>query len=226
MNRFSLAAFFTLSLILPGSAFGAPTCEKFGDCIQKTLNHPNPIDQVLYATQALKRWTPDIPERDLLNVLKLRGEALIALHLTGEAADLDPLSHAQSDYERFLKQAPGHWLALSGLGRIAELQENTVQALQHFDAAVKTQQPRAYAARAAFYSRQQRWKDAITDWNQSLRLDERYQKRAMGMPTSERADIYYLRGQAYAFLKQALDERLDFEAACKLGHTVACEAVK
>lgn len=225
MIRFSLIAFFACTLTFPLSALAAPSCEKFGDCIQQTLSHTNPVDRVLYATQALKRWTPDIPERDLLNVLKLRGEALIALHVSGEAPDLDPLNHAKSDYDRFLKQAPGHWLALSGLGRIAELQENTAQALEYFNTAVKTQQPRAYASRAAFYSRQQRWKEAVADWNQSLRLDERYQKREMGMPVLERANIYYLRGQAYAYLKQALDERLDFESACKLGHVAACEAV-
>lgn len=226
MIRFSLFALIALSLTFPLSVLGAPSCEKFGECIQQTLSHTHPMDRVIYATQALKRWTPDIPERDLLNVLKLRGEALIALHISGEASDIDPLSHAKGDYERFLKQAPGHWMALSGLARIAELQADPSQALQYFSAAVKTEQPRAYAARGAFYSRQQRWKEAIADWNQSLRLDERYQKREMGMPSLERADIYYLRGQAYAHLKQALDERLDFEAACKLEHVEACKALK
>lgn len=226
MQRLSLFVLSALALAFPLSALGAPTCEKFGECIQQTLNHDNPVDRVLYATQALKRWTPDIPERDLLNVLKLRGEALIALHVSGEAPDLNPLSHAKTDYERFLKQAPGHWMPLSGLGRIAELEQNLPGALQHFSQAVKTEQPRAYAARGAFYSRQARWKEAIADFNQSLRLDERYQKREMGMPTLERANVYFLRGQAYGHLKQALDERLDFESACKLGHAMACEAVK
>jgi tetratricopeptide (TPR) repeat protein len=226
MKRFPLFVLSSLSLLLPLSALGAPSCEKFGECIQYTLNHDNPIDRVLYATQALKHWTPDIPERDLLNVLKLRGEALIALHISGEAPDLDPLSHAKSDYERFLKQAPGHWMPLSGLARIAELQGDAAQALQYFATAVKTQQPRAYAARAAFYHRQQRWKEAIADFNQSLRLDERYQKREMGMPTVERAEVHYLRGLAYGQLKQALDERLDFESACKFGHAMACKAIE
>lgn len=227
-KRFVFAVFsFAMPFLTPPlAALGAPTCEKFGECIQQTLNHANPVDRVLYATQALKHWTPDIPERDLLNVLKLRGEALIALHVSGAAPDLDPLRHAQDDYEHFLQKAPGHWMALSGLGRVAELQQNLPTALQHFNQAVKTQKPRAYAARAAFYHRQQRWKEAIADATQSLRLDEREQKREMGMPSLERADLYFLRGQAYAQLKQALDERLDFESACKLGHAAACEAIE
>ena len=200
-KRFVFAVFsFAMPFLTPPlAALGAPTCEKFGECIQQTLNHANPVDRVLYATQALKHWTPDIPERDLLNVLKLRGEALIALHVSGAAPDLDPLRHAQDDYEHFLQKAPGHWMALSGLGRVAELQQNLPTALQHFNQAVKTQ---------------------------SLRLDEREQKREMGMPSLERADLYFLRGQAYAQLKQALDERLDFESACKLGHAAACEAIE
>lgn len=211
----------------PGaSAQAAPTCDTFGVCIQEVLNHPDPVDRVLYATQALQRWTPDMPERDLLNVLKLRGEALIALHLSGSAADLDPLHHAEADYQHFLEQAPGHWLPLSGLGRIAELREDNKAAEDLLNQAVRSQQPRAYAARAAFFHRQELWKKAVADFNQSLRLDEQYQKRDMGMPRLERGNLFYLRGQAYGHLKQALDERLDFESACKLGLTPACDALK
>lgn len=227
-----MKTFFATALILGllplsvSGALAATPCERFGECIQQVLNHSDPVDRVLYATQALQRWSPEIPQRDLLNVLKLRGEALIALHLAGTAGDLDPLHHAEADYQRFLEADPEHWLPLSGLGRIAELRENLSDAEKFFSRALKTQQPRAYAARAAFYGRQQRWKDAIADLGQSLRLDERYQKREMGMPRAERAQVYYLRAQAYGHLKQALDERLDFESACKLGHEEACQALK
>lgn len=227
-----MKSFFAVALLWGGALFLSPMvqaaehCEKFGECIQQVLNHQSPADRVLYATQALQRWSPEVPQRDLLNVLKLRGEALIALHLTGSVPDLNPLHHATSDYQRFLELDPEHWLPLSGLGRIAELQNNLGDAEAFFSRAVKTGKSRAYAARGAFYTRQQRWKPAVEDFAQSLRRDEQDRKRDMGMPSVERAEVYYLRGLAYGQMKQALDERLDFESACKLGHAEACEALK
>ncbi len=225
--RFLLAALCASGLYM-SSATGwnspvqAAECERFSSCLQQTLQSQTSLERVILSTRALKLWNPSIPQRDLLNVLKLRAEGLIKLHESGQAAHLNPLTYAREDYERFLKMAPGHWLPLSGLGRIAELKNQPAEAKTWLNRAVKTRQVGAFAARAAFLMRQQRWRLALNDINEALSLDKHNQQRAMGLTAPQRGALYALRSQIQTGLRHPLEARLDKDEACQLGHQAAC----
>lgn len=218
-----------LTLILLGSVFIAPghteedTCNRFAECIQKTLGTQEDIERVLYTTRALQLWEKSIPQRDLINVLKLHAESLLKLQLTGKVPeDMDLLSVAEADYQRFLKLEPGNWLPLAGLGKIAEMRGQIQAAENFFKQSVKAKKTPAYIQRAAFYERQSKYALALEDLNQALLREKNLAQQKMGLPPLNLALIYVQRARVHAYLKHALDEQLDRDTACKLGLQQSC----
>lgn len=218
-----LSALQLYGLGMPAQAAEGVQCSSFAHCVQKTLSSTTSIDKILYATEALKRWDKSLPQRDLINVLKLRADALLEFQLSGQApSNLDLLSQADADYRRILALEPHNWLPLAGLGRVAELQDKLPAARDFYARAVKADKTPAYVQRALFFERQQDWNKALQDLNQALRREQELQRHKLGLPPRALAELYLQRAEIHAQLKHALDEMLDREEACKLGLKKAC----
>jgi len=197
-------------------------CERFEWCIHGILNAQEPLERVILASEALKLWNQSIPKRDLLNVLTLRGEALLALHETGQAAHLNLLEHAEADYRRFMEQDPKHWLPHAQLGRIAELRQDPAQARQHYDKAVQTGQTLAFYERAAYHVRQQALEAALADLGKALEQNRKEEALKRGLHPAQLAPVHQLRYEINMKLQRAMAAEIDRKAACQLGVKALC----
>lgn len=195
-------------------------CERFASCIQLTLASDDPVQRVLLTTRALELWDKSMPQRDLVNVLALRGGSLLELVLLNPDSGLQ--AHLLENEQRFLKLAPEHWLPLSRLGRLYELQQKTALAQKHFDRATQANLPRAFAARAAFFQRQLKWQLALQDLNAAFAREQSLREQDRGLPQGELAALYAQRAEVHSALQHSLEARLDQQKACELGLKALC----
>lgn len=201
-----------------------PPCQRFEHCLQGVLNTPDPLQKVIYASEGIKLWDSKIPKRDLINLLALRGEALLRLHEQGGAEHLNLLEHAEADYRRFMSEDKKHWLPYAKLGRILELRQQIADARRHYDQAVKSDQPLSFYERAAFFVRQNTLQPALADLDKAIQKSKWLAEQERPLHPQQLGPIYLMRAEVNRLLNRAMAADLDLREACKLGLQHACES--
>lgn len=213
----SLSFLLSVSLTVPASA----ACERFEDCLRQTLNSSEPLERALSASQGIALWNKSLPQRDLVNLLQMRAEALISLHLAGKGSER-LTQQIQSDYNQLKGFLPGSWMPLAGLGRLAEIQEKPALAESYYAEAIKSKDLPAYIARAEFWIRRQEPEKALKDLDAGwMRVQEMLARQSEIHPVY-RGRLHLLRAQLYTELQRGLEARLEMESACEQGVKEAC----
>ncbi|MGV3526360.1 MAG: hypothetical protein ACO1RX_19225 [Candidatus Sericytochromatia bacterium] len=201
-----------------------PVCEKINNCIQMALNSSDPVDRVMAATRGITLWTKSYPERDLLNLLAIRAEALIQIHMLGQSPQLDLLGQAEADYRRFFDLQKYNATPLSGLARIDELRGEHDKAILHHRLAVEQGQPPAMAERAGYFHRLREHDKAWQDLEAvRLRVAE-LKELGQRFPPQQLAQWHMLRADVLRALDRRDEAQAELDQACSLGYKDACPA--
>lgn len=200
-----------------------PPCARFEHCLQGVLGSTDPLKKVIYASEGIKLWNKAIPKRDLINLLALRGEALLRLHEQGGAEHLNLLEHAEADYRRFMAEDKKHWLPYAKIGRILELRQQLADARRHYDQAVKSGHPLAFYERAAFQVRQNALQPALADLDKAVQKSKALAEQERPLHPQQLGPVYLMRAEVNRLLNRAMAAELDRREACQLGLQHACD---
>lgn len=197
-------------------------CQTFDICLRWTLNATDPMQKALYASQGISLWNKSIPQRDLINLLQIRAETLIELFQSTQNQNL--LRQSESDYTQLNTLLNGKsYVPFAGLGRVAELRGQMMEANQFFGEAVKTNNLVAWLSRAAYRLRQGQTNGAKSDLESADKRIKQMQRDEKEIHVSHRIWFHQLRADVFQALKQAKQAQLELQAACQLGHQPACQ---
>lgn len=215
--QIALALALTSGLVLPASA----DCARFEDCLRQTLNSSEPLERAMSASQGIALWNKSLPQRDLVNLIQMRAEALIALHISGKSSER-LLKQIESDYLQLKTLLPTSWMPPAGLGRLAELQGKPALAETFYAESLKSRELPGFLARAEYWLRRQDPEKALRDLDAGrLRLQELIAREADIHP-QHRGRLHLLRAQALRELKREFEAQLELESACKIGLSESC----
>lgn len=231
-QRLSLTLFLLMTpvFVLPGSdalaqetsstEVNPPPCNGFVSCLHQTLDASTPLEKAMFASQGIQYWTKDIPERDLYNLLMLRSQALIQLHLV--AANSRFLQQAEADYHKMLEIRPTDYLPQTGLARIAELRGQLEEADRLYAEAIKSNDPVAYLEVADSRLRRSAPAPALESIDNAARLFAQLQAQERDIYPEHLLRMYQLKAQALIALNRETEALIALKQACAAGDTQAC----
>lgn len=202
------------------AADGPPQCESFEACLRKTLSSSMPLERAYHATRGIGYFAKGHPQRDLFNLLSIRAESLVQMHLKVPNETL--LSQAEADYHQMLEMRPGDYLPQTGLARIAELRGQSVEAENLYASAVGSGDFLAYLDRAEYRLRQQQADLALSDLDEAMRLVAELQARERDIHPQHLIRMHRLRARSLESQGRVREAVAAIKAACGAGEKPAC----